>query len=234
MATITTDPSPYLVNIFPFPNVITSATGNSSGSGAAAAEAVASLQTYLNPTTASLAINTVSAYSGSNVTYFNNLLLSNAALYIGTTSVWNATNLGVGTTNPLETLDVAGTALIRSTLSVSSSIYASGTVYAQNVVYPSDGRLKRDVVPYRNERHVEPVRFTWAKTGSPDIGVIAQDVWAVEPACVHSTSSGVLGVDYAKLVVVCLAELRDLRSTVHGLQSAAFIPPPHCPIHCYH
>jgi hypothetical protein len=44
-------------------------------------------------------------------------------------------------------------------------------------------------------------------------------VWKVEPACVHSTSAGTLGVDYAKLVVVCLAEIQELKSEVRELQS---------------
>lgn len=221
MASITTSPSPHVVNIFPFPNIITSATGNSAATDS---NYVAALQNYINTANRSIKINTLSAYSGSNLTVTNNLLLSNSALYINATSRFNAAGLGVGTTNPAATLDVVGTALIRSTLSVSSSIYASGDLYANGVFYPSDGRLKRDVEPYGVGGHVDPVRFTWSATGLPDIGVIAQDVWKVEPACVHSTSAGILGVDYAKLVVVCLAELRDLRSTVRGLEARISTP----------
>ena len=92
-------------------------------------------------------------------------------------------------------------------------------MYAPGFITPSDARLKRDVEPYRAGGQIDPVRFTWAATGLPDIGVLAQDVWKVEPACVHSTSAGTLGVDYAKLVVVCLAEIQELKSEVRELQS---------------
>jgi len=216
MASITTNPSPHVVNIFPFPNIITSASGNSAATDASY---IAALQNYVNTANRSIKINTLSAYSGSNLTVTNNLLLSNAALYINGTSRFNAAGLGIGTTNPTATLDVVGPTLLRSQLSVSSSIYASGDLYANGVFYPSDARLKRDIEPYRLHGSIEPVRFTWAAKGTPDIGVIAQDVWKVEPACVHSTSAGTLGVDYAKLVVVCLAEIQDLRAEVRELKS---------------
>jgi hypothetical protein len=218
MASITTSPNQNIVNIFPFPNIITSATGNSAATDS---NYVASLQNYINTANRSIKINTLSAYSGSNLTVTNNLLLSNSALYINATSRFNASGLGIGTTNPAATLDVVGPALIRGQLNVSSSLYASGDLYANGTFYPSDARLKKEVEPYTNGGYIEPVRFTWLATGVPDIGVIAQDVWKVEPACVHSTSAGVLSVDYAKLVVVCLAEVRDLRSTVRGLELRA-------------
>jgi hypothetical protein len=215
MASITTNPNSHVVNIFPFPNIITSATGSSTTNDS---DTVAALQTYINTKNNSVKTNGLSAYSGSNITVTNNLVLSNAALYINGTSRFNSTGLGVGTTNPAATLDVVGPALIHGQLSVSSSLYASGDIYANGTYYPSDARLKKEVEPYRTTGTIDPVRFVWAKTGLPDIGVIAQEVWKVEPACVHSTSAGSLNVDYAKLVVVCLAELRDLRSTVRGLE----------------
>jgi hypothetical protein len=219
MASITTTPNANIINIFPFPNIITSASGSSSN---ATTNAVASLQSYLNTSNASLSVNTISAFSGTSVTCSNNFVLSNAALYINNTSIWNAKGMGVGTVRPVATLDVAGTALIHSTLSVSSSVYASSAMFAPAFTVPSDGRLKTDVEPYAQKGFVEPVRFKWkagtALSGKADIGVIAQNVWEVEPACVHSTSAGTLTVDYAKLVVLCLAELRDLRSTVQALR----------------
>jgi hypothetical protein len=218
MASITTTPNANVINIFPFPNIIQSASGSTSN---ATTNAVASLQSYLNTSNASLTVNTISASSGTSVTCSNNFVVSNAALYINNTSIWNAKSLGVGTVRPVATLDVVGTALIHSTLSVSSSIYASSAMFAPAFTVPSDARLKTDVEPYTQKGFVDPVRFKWkagvALSGKADIGVIAQNVWEVEPACVHSTSAGTLTVDYAKLVVLCLAELRDLRSTVQAL-----------------
>jgi hypothetical protein len=122
MASLTTNPSPHIVNIFPFPNIITSASGNSAATDSVY---IAELRNYVNTSNRSIKVNTLSAYSGSNVTVNNNLLLSNAALQINNTSRFNATGLGIGTTNPTATLDVVGTALVRGPLTVNGILNAS-------------------------------------------------------------------------------------------------------------
>lgn len=101
------------------------------------------------------------------------------------------------------------------------NLYADGDLFATGIKYPSDPALKANIVPYELHRALpEPVEFTWKSNGQRDIGVLASDVADIEPACVHTHASGMRSVDYPKLVVLCLAELKQLREQV-GRQEQA-------------
>ena len=86
------------------------------------------------------------------------------------------------------------------------------------MVYPSDPALKRSVRPYVPSRLPDPVEFEWKSTGLRDIGVLASDVAAIEPTCVQTGRTGTQSVDYPKLVVLCLAECKALRTKVSDLE----------------
>jgi hypothetical protein len=112
-----------------------------------------------------------------------------------------------------------------ATLSTMGYVYVDKTVYANNVVYPSDSSLKTKVIPYISRGLPTPVRFEWIKGGQTDIGVLAEDVAALEPSCVERHPNGALHVNYAKLVVLCLAEINDLKSTVKHLTTSTQAAP---------
>jgi hypothetical protein len=141
---------------------------------------------------------------------------------------FTSAGFGVGVAAPLTRLDVGGDTLIRGNLYVSTmgvpvtstigNIYVDGTVYAGNVVYPSDPVLKDNVRPYAPSRLPEPVEFEWKSSGLRDIGVLATDVATIEPTCVQRAKNGTMAVDYPKLVVLCLAECRALRTKVSELE----------------
>jgi hypothetical protein len=63
------------------------------------------------------------------------------------------------------------------------------------------------------------VEFEWIATAQRDIGVIADEVEEIEPACVKRAQDGFLRVDYSKLVVLCLSELHALRAELTECQS---------------
>jgi hypothetical protein len=137
----------------------------------------------------------------------------------------NVGNLGIGTKAPLAVLDVVGSELVRGSVYVSTmgvvdpalgNVYADNNMYAQNFFHPSDPALKTNVLPYTSHGLPTPVRFTWKATGMEDIGVLADEVKRLEPSCV-SMRGEVQTVDYSKLVVLCLAEIHSLRSTVASL-----------------
>lgn len=221
-------------------NVASSASGNATG---VLSNSVVGLQTIVNANNFSISANTLTSYNGSNIKVSANLNLSNSGVYfnnnVGLSS--NAVNgishlafqtngierarlttssFGIGTKAPLATLDVGGDALVRGSLYVSTmgNIYADGSLYAGGVYYPSDPSLKTNIAPFVSNGLPAPVRFTWKATGLEDIGVLADDVARIEPSCV-SQRGAIQTVDYSKLVVLCLAEIHSLRSTVESLMT---------------
>jgi hypothetical protein len=217
MSFITSNPNKFILNLPAFQNVQTSATGTSG---------VANL---FDTTNYSLKINSINTFGDATyLTIGKNTNFSNANIYMNEvlTLTPNSINgvdylafqtnqseigrfadggLGIGTTSPSNPLHVVGNALVTGSLQVGST------------VYPSDKKLKENIQPYVVSQLPEPVSFTWKATGKRDIGVLANDLQAIEPLCVQS-NDGVLGVDYPKLVVLCLAELRELRAKVETLE----------------
>lgn len=150
-----------------------------------------------------------------------------APLDVGGNAVVRGT-LGVGVLSPIAPLDVEGRGVVRGNLYISTmgaavtpligNLIADGDIYANGNFYPSDPVLKQDIRPYAVDRLPEAVEFTWKATGLRDVGVLATDVYGIEPTCVKTGASGHLNVDYAKLVVLCLAECKSLRSRVTELE----------------
>jgi hypothetical protein len=226
MASITTNPSPYLINIPELQNVLTSATG--AGSFTTLSNSVTDVLSLVNPTTGALSINTLNTISGTTITFRNDINLSNAAI------LWNGVNLLTSNT-------LSGTGRLsfqvdrqeKAYLTADGNLYVAGDVYANSVHYPSDARLKQSVRPYSAPPVLPtPVEFTWTsntpRSGARDIGFLADDVLALEPACVQRDARGFLGIDYAKLVAVYAAEilrqreeLSTLTARVSQLEAAA-------------
>lgn len=141
-------------------------------------------------------------------------------------NVYIDSNLGIGVSSFLLPLDVKGGAIVRGPLYVSSfgatssqtgNIIASGDVFANGFFYPSDPLLKRDIVSYISPGLPTPVEFNWRSNGMRDIGVLADEVARLEPACVTRSPAGTLTVDYAKLTVLLCAEVRILKSQISTL-----------------
>lgn len=266
MAFLTTNPSPFIINVPEFQNVLTSATGEAGFSGLS--NSVNDLLTFFNTANSQLNINTIGSSTSGNITFTSNINLSNSVItflgsnllgsnilngpagYIAfqvngveqarltTTGLGLGTitpaaklsvngsaiitsNLGIGVTAPELPLDVQGGAIVRGPLYVSSfgavssatgNIIASGDIFANGFFYPSDSRLKRDVSMYENPGLPTPIEFTWRGSGERDIGVLADDLLDIEPRCVTRSPAGFLTVDYAKLSVLLLAEVRTLKS----------------------
>lgn len=266
MAFLTTNPSPFLINVPELQNVVTSATG---GSGLASlSNTINDILTLVNTANSQLNINTIGSSTTGSVTFTSNVNLSNSlitflgsnllgsntlngpagfiafqvggveqarltttGLGLGTTAPsaklsvngnMNVTgNLGIQVTAPELPLDVLGGAIIRGPLYVSSfgavssqtgNIIASGDIFANGVFYPSDPALKTNIRDYISPGLPTPVRFDWRASGEPDIGVLADEVLGLEPACAIRSPRGGLTVDYAKLSVLLLAEVRALKA----------------------
>ena len=146
---------------------------------------------------------------------------SNSLVLGGTGS--NAVNVGIGTTAPAYTLDVAGT------------INASGTVQANGVVLASDRRFKQNVQTLPDAlahvRRLRGVSYTFRQAdfptrrfpAGPQLGVIAQELEQVYPELVSTDAQGYQAVNYAQLTPVLIEALKELadQNTALRLRLAA-------------
>jgi hypothetical protein len=248
MAFLTTNPSPYLINVPELQNVINSATGADNE----LSNAINTLYTYIDTNNATASLDAIGSFTTNNsINVTNTLNLSNVGItFLGSNLLSSnslngagymafqidsverarltAAGYGIGVTAPATALDVAGSATLRGgalyvtdggvSASTAGYIYADADVFATGFYSPSDSALKRDVRPYVSRGLPTPVCFTWIRGGAADIGVLAEEVAALEPTCVQTTPAGTRAVDYAKLVVPLIAEVRALRSTVENLQ----------------
>lgn len=138
MAFLTTNPSPYLINVPELQNVITSAVGD-----VGLSNTVLNLQTLINTANQSANLSAIGSVDGSSaITVRNDLNLSNTSIqFLGsnllTSNILNgaggflsfevvgsevarltSSGLGIGTAAPVGTLDVAGPATIRGLLTL--------------------------------------------------------------------------------------------------------------------
>lgn len=266
MAFLTTNPSPFIINVPELQNVINSATGSSGL--ASISNAVNDILTYINTANSQININTIGSSTSGSITFTSNINLSNSVINflgsnllgsnylngpanyiafqinsveqarltttgfgINTTApvsklhvnggTYISSNLGVGVVNPMLAVDVNGGAIIRGSLYVSSigtastlngGIVASGNIYANGVFYPSDPILKKNIQIYNSPGLPTPVEYEWCESGARDIGVLANEIHIIEPACCVRAPNGNMTVDYAKLSVLLIAEIRDLKN----------------------
>jgi hypothetical protein len=101
----------------------------------------------------------------------------------------------------------------------SGNIFCDGQVYATGLPCPSDQTLKKDIVEFESvDRLPTPVRFKWIKTEKEDVGFIAQEMKEIFPECVSVHPKGYQTIDYAKLTVICIDEIRKLKMKVTMLE----------------
>lgn len=123
----------------------------------------------------------------------------------GTTQYTNNTgNVGIGTTNPTQKLDV------------------EGNVIADAYFYSSDERLKSSIVPVEGMDvigQLEGVRFEWTDGSGSSMGVIAQDVEVVLPELVHTDPvTGYKSVDYGGLIGPLVEAVKEQQQEIHELR----------------
>lgn len=128
-------------------------------------------------------------------------------LTAGATSV----TVGIGTENPMYTLDVRGTIGNNTTL------------------YHSDKRWKRDIQKLEGSLNrvmkLQGVQYKWKQEEYPEmnfpngqqIGLIAQDVEKIIPEVVNESADGYKSLDYAKLVSILVESIKEQQDQIETL-----------------
>jgi hypothetical protein len=107
--------------------------------------------------------------------------------------------------------------------SENASLDTNGNMTAQNFFSVSDQRYKKNISTIINAgsmlKQIRGVRFDWLKDGSPDIGVIAQEVFEVIPEAIVSSMNGsMLTVAYNKIIPLLIETIKDLEKRVEVLE----------------
>jgi hypothetical protein len=109
-----------------------------------------------------------------------------------------------------------------------ASLDPNGNMTAQNFFSVSDQRYKKNISTITDAgdllKQIRGVRFDWRKDGSPDIGVIAQEVFNVIPEAIVSSMNGsMLTVAYNKIIPLLIETIKDLQARVEVLESKSSI-----------
>ena len=208
MANLTWGQSPYLLNIPTVSNVATSATG--AGSVATLQSQVNAILGMVDITNKKININTISNFSTTPIQVINSINFAAGTTGTNTSSITG--NYCIKSGNLY--ISSMGAAVTCST----SSVFCDGYVYSLGNVCPSDPKLKKEIIPYTSIELPTPIRFTWKDSGIKDIGFLATDVKACVPEAVSVHPNGTQMVDYAKLVVTAIAEIRELKAKLAELE----------------
>jgi hypothetical protein len=109
-----------------------------------------------------------------------------------------------------------------------ASLDTNGNMTAQNFFSVSDQRFKKNISTITNAgsmlKQIRGVRFDWRKDGSPDVGVIAQEVFEVIPEAIVSSMNGsMLTVAYNKIIPLLIETIKDLEKRVEILERSVSI-----------
>jgi hypothetical protein len=210
MANLTWAPSPYLLNIPTVSNVTTSVTG--AGQIATLQTQVNSLLTMIDTTNKKIKTNSISNFSTTPIQVTN--LINFAA---GATGISSFTSTSTG-----DYIVRSGNIYISSMGAVvtcaTGNLFCDGQVYALGTVCPSDPILKKEIEPYSVDRLPTPVRFKWKESGKDDIGFLATEVATSVPEAVSTHPNGIRMVDYGKIVVAAVAEIKNLQHKLDILE----------------
>jgi trimeric autotransporter adhesin len=158
---------------------------------------------------------------------FRASVLANNAMVLGQINGVNGatanTNVGIGTTTPLDRLHVNGILRV-ITLGAAGSTSLCHNASSQISTCSSSLRYKTDIAPFRSGlnliNRLRPISFTWKDGGKRDLGLAAEEVAALEPLLVTYNGKGeVEGVKYDRVAVVLLNAVKEQQEMIRQQQS---------------
>lgn len=131
-------------------------------------------------------------------------------------------NMGIGTISPQDKLDVNGV------LRVGALGSAGATALCRNAsnqisTCSSSKRYKSNISSFNSGlvliRQLRPVSFNWKDGGMADMGLVAEDVAAIEPLLTTTNDTGeVEGVKYDRIGVVMINAIKEQQSQIDSQQ----------------
>jgi hypothetical protein len=120
-------------------------------------------------------------------------------------------NVGIGTTNPTETLSVFG------------NILSTETIFATVFTSLSDETQKTDITAITDAietvKQLNGVKYKWIDNhNQPSIGVIAQDIEKVLPEVVTTNKNGLKSVSYGNIVGVLIEAIKEQQVRIEDLE----------------
>ncbi len=137
-------------------------------------------------------------------------------------TILNNGNVGVGTTTPDFKLDVNGSIAV-GTLGTGGTIALCRTpTTGQLALCSSSIRYKTNISAFTPGvdlvRKLRPVSFNWKADGKADLGLVAEDVAAVEPLLTTTNEKGeVEGVKYDRVGVVLVNAVQEQQKQIDEL-----------------
>jgi hypothetical protein len=136
--------------------------------------------------------------------------------------VTDATNVqAAGALMDSEISSLASVKAINQGLSTTSSPTFS-SVTASDFNTTSDAKLKTNVETLQGSldkvKALRGVSFDWEATGTPDIGVIAQEVEEVLPELVNINDNGIKSVKYSNIVGVLIEAIKEQQEQIDALK----------------
>ncbi|HUR99040.1 MAG TPA: tail fiber domain-containing protein [Pyrinomonadaceae bacterium] len=131
-------------------------------------------------------------------------------------------NVGIGTTSPTDKLDVTGSMRV-SVLGTGGVTSLCRNATNQISTCSSSARYKSNITTFSSGldliRKLRPVSFRWRESGKPDLGLVAEDVAAVEPLLTIANDKGqVEGVKYDRVGVVLVNAVQEQQAEIDLLR----------------
>lgn len=133
----------------------------------------------------------------------------------------NAPLVGIGTASPTDRVDVNGTLRVRVLAAGGDQSICRNSSTGQVAICNSSRRYKDNIADFSSGidliRKLAPVSFAWKSSGAVDVGLVAEDVAAVEPLLATYDEKGkVEGVKYDRVGVVLINAVKEQQAEIEA------------------
>lgn len=99
------------------------------------------------------------------------------------------------------------------------ALETDGNIRANIYSAVSDRRLKKNIIPYKNDKSILDLpiyEFDYIKNNNHTIGCLAQDLQEICPELVDEDENGYLSIQESKLIYLLINEIKELKKEIKG------------------